>query len=629
MTDSHWYSFGRDRSDAPEHPISTAIASSAAPTPVAATITSQDGASAEEDDEPPPLIKGRTWPKKKKAQQMLKKQYYKRYELDWPKLRKWLEDRFRDDDVEFKEELDASRDYFVFYTPKELTDSRVKILELDKDGLIPPQNQGTLRVLVNDIDLLNWLGVPAPRVAGNVLSLPSNLGSVPTTAVVTNPTWPSSSQVRCRIIFFQAPTSEAKLTVTRNMASRILTYFQVMPNYIDFLSVFAVDFGEQVEAVELRFSGFRERVLLSTEARGVQLPCAGLTGQNFQLCYNLKCVALKYGSGKREDWLWSPRQAVFHHQFDVGEGTTLWIIASARDELQYRFSDLTGSEGRSEDRAFKTPAESFISSLSVHLLLAQWATEDWRGYIRWLEQVLEEKTIYALRSSDFIPGADDISFIQKKEDETNKGIMMLNANADILEMLERFYARLMRNPNFPLKDNESCKIAIEEFFTQIQDFRQEFKMHASRAKTLGQITADRKNLVQQHLQAHTTKQMKALTEQAQRETINMRVIAIVTFFLLPATFVSTFFSTDVVKYQGGGSNNDLNTTTSNESFSPLALQRWFEVTAPLTLITFGFAGCLLFWPRVKRMGTWLMRVLTVGVCFCRGNKVPREKRGRV
>jgi hypothetical protein len=24
-------------------------------------------------------------------------------------------------------------------------------------------------------------------------------------------------------------------------------------------------------------------------------------------------------------------------------------------------------------------------------MLAQWATEDWRGYIRWLEQVLEEK----------------------------------------------------------------------------------------------------------------------------------------------------------------------------------------------------------------------------------------------
>ncbi|CZT53096.1 uncharacterized protein RSE6_14535 [Rhynchosporium secalis] len=290
----------------------------------------------------------------------------------------------------------------------------------------------------------------------------------------------------------QAPTSKTKLSVTRDIASRMLTYFQVMPSYIDFISVFAVHPGQKIEAVELRFSGFRERVLLSKVARGLQLPSAALTGQNFQLCYNLKCVALKYGSGRREDWLWSPRQAAVHHQFDVGEGTALWIIASARDELQERVSELTGSEGRLDDRTFDSPAESFISGLTVHLMLAQWATEDWRGYIRWLEQVLEKKTIYALRSSDFIPGADDISFIQKKEDETNKAIMMLNANAEILDSLEKFYTRLMKNAHFPLKDNDKSKVAIDDFSMQLQDYYHEFRMHASRAKTLGQITADRK-----------------------------------------------------------------------------------------------------------------------------------------
>lgn len=176
------------------------------------------------------------------------------------------------------------------------------------------------------------------------------------------------------------------------MASRILTYFQVIPSYIDFLSVFTVIFGQQVEAVELRFSGFRERVLLSANpARGMQLPDVALSGRNYQLCYNLKCVALKNGRGDRENWQWSPRQGSFHHQFDVAEGTTLWIMTSAREELRNRVNQLTGDEGRTEDRSYKSPADSFISSFAVHLLLAQWATEDWRGYIRWLEQVLEEK----------------------------------------------------------------------------------------------------------------------------------------------------------------------------------------------------------------------------------------------
>jgi len=40
------------------------------------------------------------------------------------------------------------------------------------------------------------------------------------------------------------------------------------------------------------------------------------------------------------------------------------------------------------------------------------------------------------------------------------------------------------------------------------------------------------------LQTHSTEQMKLLTKEAQREAVNMRVISIMTFFLLPATFVS-------------------------------------------------------------------------------------------
>jgi hypothetical protein len=184
---------------------------------------------------------------------------------------------------------------------------------------------------------------------------------------------------------------EAHLDVSLQMASEILTYFQVMPNYIDFLSVFTVKFGEQVESVELRYSGLRERILLSGPGRGLQLPYIALGGRNYQLCYNLKCVALKERKRRKEDWLWSPRQGAFHHQFDTHQGASLWIITSARNTLQKRVQELTGADGMLEDKNFNTAADSFISSLPVHLLLAQWATEDWRGYIRWLEQVLEDK----------------------------------------------------------------------------------------------------------------------------------------------------------------------------------------------------------------------------------------------
>ena len=46
--------------------------------------------------------------------------------------------------------------------------------------------------------------------------------------------------------------------------------------------------------------------------------------------------------------------------------------------------------------------------------------------------------------------------------------------------------------------------------------------------------------------------------------------------------LQTFFSTDVVKYQD---QEDTNTNHKNGSYSPLALERWLQVTLPLTALT--------------------------------------------
>ena len=59
----------------------------------------------------------------------------------------------------------------------------------------------------------------------------------------------------------------------------------------------------------------------------------------------------------------------------------------------------------------------------------------------------------------------------------------------------------------------------------------------------------------------------------------------------------TFFSTDVVKYQNGGEDGN---NPSGTSYSKLALERWFEVTAPLTLLTFIIAvGWYYYWDVLK------------------------------
>ena len=168
------------------------------------------------------------------------------------------------------------------------------------------------------------------------------------------------------------------------MLTRIFSYHQVMPCYLDFIFVF----GLSKNARELRFSGFREQLSLKTSASNPAIPSLGRSGRSFQLCYNLKGVARISMETPIE---WSIRQVAIHHQFDVSEGTALWIITKGDLEIKDRVKALTGKEGRAEDRAFDSPAQCLKSSLAVHLLNCSWSTEDWRWYIQHLEDAIDDE----------------------------------------------------------------------------------------------------------------------------------------------------------------------------------------------------------------------------------------------
>lgn len=120
----------------------------------------------------------------------------------------------------------------------------------------------------------------------------------------------------------------------------------------------------------------------------------------------------------------------------------------------------------------------------------------------------------------------------------------------------------------------SCSDDIGVFASQLGNIINDFKLQIDRAEALVQITTDRTELVKQH-------RLERLNLNMENEAIIVRIITIVTLIYLPATFVSTFFSTDVIKYQGQ------NSPAGN--FSSTAMIRWVEVTLPLTLLTIIFA----------------------------------------
>lgn len=128
--------------------------------------------------------------------------------------------------------------------------------------------------------------------------------------------------------YLSGKTSLSVLDITRLMFAQILTFHQVMPAYLEFVMAF----GQQDEPKDLRFSSFKKQVSLASSARLPEIPGLGRSGQQYQLCYNLKHIAVEKGRGFS-----MIRQAAIHHQFDVVTGKTLWIVTAGRRSLQERY----------------------------------------------------------------------------------------------------------------------------------------------------------------------------------------------------------------------------------------------------------------------------------------------------
>ncbi|KAL5371663.1 hypothetical protein DPSP01_014099 [Paraphaeosphaeria sporulosa] len=421
---------------------------------------------------------------------------------------------------------------------------------------------------------------------------------------------------KCRFIFLYAKLSSKPLRVTPRILKRLLTYHQIMPAFIDFIAVFA----HPPRQKEIGFSGFFDQTTLSyrpttsnaaqqsstgalptantaqplTQAvkvpRGPTITALGRSGRQYQMCYNLKRVARidDKSSNKFTDQDWSIQQSQFHHQFDVEQGTTLWMNAKGRlKDYRDKVLELTGSaKGIPEELTFDTTENCFRSSLIVHLMNCHWATGDWRGYLNHLEiaisSLTDEVPVGIWLNKNFTPKV--LQDVQQFEEKASSAVMVLESNMEVMTEMRKFYEKLITNDEFPMKD--PCAEEVLAFVQQLNNMVHAFSGQRRRAILLVDLTGNRKNLLLQKLQSLATKKMEDLTTMSYREAIIMKVIAGGTFIFLPATFVSTFFSTDVVKYQGSSSGKG--------DFSWEAMRIWLAVTVPLTVATF-VIGFLVFY----------------------------------
>ncbi len=168
-----------------------------------------------------------------------------------------------------------------------------------------------------------------------------------------------------------------------------LTYYQTIPCFLDFL----FPFGRQEHAKDFHFSGFRHDDRLAEVDRGLQLDPLGRSGRVIRLCYSLRSVESSKG---QPDWPWSIRQTAISHNFDIESGQSAWIVIKGNQLIKDRVMSEAVVPTSAQSSSCGSEARNFSLSLSTHLLLCDWAGENWRWYITFLEQDLQKATRHAL-----------------------------------------------------------------------------------------------------------------------------------------------------------------------------------------------------------------------------------------
>ncbi|KAI4211270.1 MAG: hypothetical protein LQ351_005954 [Letrouitia transgressa] len=155
--------------------------------------------------------------------------------------------------------------------------------------------------------------------------------------------------------------------------------------------------------MDLYFSAFRQNSRMHTQEQGLTIPGWSWSGFELQLCYGLKSVEPSAGQTALP---WSIRHYAIHHTFD--------IVAATSTRTPNEFS------------SFDNINSAFVAALGIHLLLCAWSAENWRWYIKSLEQELDRLTHGVKTKNADIPmnprvGQDVIESFTRRDTQRTQG----------------------------------------------------------------------------------------------------------------------------------------------------------------------------------------------------------------
>ncbi|KAI1416917.1 hypothetical protein F5Y13DRAFT_101873 [Hypoxylon sp. FL1857] len=181
-----------------------------------------------------------------------------------------------------------------------------------------------------------------------------------------------------RLVFLQSATSRGALGCTKEQLTHLLSYFQVMPSFLDFVLTFSIR-GAPVAHAQFRYENYLER-----SSPEFALPLLRRSGIQIQHAFNL--LSVEKASNPSENNQWPLRQVALYHSFDVTNGRCFWIILKGDQTMARRIFDATKQHRQLKAKEITSLETSFAASLQVQMIMVEWCSENWAEYIDHLEK---------------------------------------------------------------------------------------------------------------------------------------------------------------------------------------------------------------------------------------------------
>ncbi|KAI3324513.1 hypothetical protein HD806DRAFT_521659 [Xylariaceae sp. AK1471] len=450
------------------------------------------------------------------------------------------------------------------------------------------------------------------------------------------------------------------------MLLQILTYYNVFPCFLDFIS----NFGHEnlTRDSDMLFGGFRglksfpedneddgpSKDDINRKAFNQDMKELGRSGLNFQLAFELKTISRSAGFndtdsglGREEDsdgsvfdeprrnagfiaWIWdrnhppsTPRgrqggedqaetnkaelslmswdftQTAVYHQFDLDSGNSSWIIATAEIDTDDELEDFKQRILDADKLSSASMTEQFKFSLDMVLLLVEWSLSEYGFYITTLDDELNAQT--RKYTSEGAPiNAKSLMWINRYMESLDHCISGLQANLRVCQAIINFYLEdLLKDPKLRKSgarwtaDDPLIQKDIKEFAARLQVSHMALNGMLRRALAVKQTGTRREETIQRLLQNANEQRMKELAHITSRDSTIMKVFTTITIFLLPASVVSSFFSTQIVDFE--------NFPGFTGIWSGPAAVWWAGITFITTVVAVMFAE-VAYQVEVKRLG---------------------------